>query len=101
MFGRFEALRDALPGFHVDYRERLSDDPAVRWTDRVVPDGTWENNLFQFYLRVMQRLSGDLKMPFQLDRELYRKDDSAVHEALREAVVNALVHADHRGQVAW
>ena len=98
MFGRFEALRDALPGFHVDYRERLSDDPAVRWTDRVVPDGTWENNLFQFYLRVMQRLSGDLKMPFQLDRELYRKDDTAVHEALREAVVNALVHADHRGQ---
>lgn len=98
MFGRFDALRDALPGFHVDYRERMSDDPAVRWTDRVVPDGTWENNLFQFYLRVMQRLSGDLKMPFQLDRELYRKDDTAVHEALREAVVNALVHADHRGQ---
>jgi len=98
MFGRFEALRDALPGFHVDYRERMSDDPAVRWTDRVVPDGTWENNLFQFYLRVMQRLSGDLKIPFQLDRELYRKDDTAVHEALREAVVNALVHADHRGQ---
>ena len=98
MFGRFEALRDALPGFHVDYRERMSDDPAVRWTDRVVPDGTWESNLFQFYLRVMQRLSGDLKIPFQLDRELYRKDDTAVHEALREAVVNALVHADHRGQ---
>lgn len=98
MFGRFEALRDALPGFHVDYRERMSDDPAVRWTDRVVPDGTWENNLFQFYLRVMQRLSGDLKIPFQLDRDLYRKDDTPVHEALREAVVNALVHADHRGQ---
>ena len=98
MFGRFEALRDALPGFHVDYRERMSDDPTVRWTDRVVPDGTWENNLFQFYLRVMQRLSGDLKIPFQLDRELYRRDDTAVHEALREAVVNALVHADHRGQ---
>lgn len=55
MFGRFEALRDALPGFHVDYRERLSDDPAVRWTDRVVPDGTWENNLFQFYVRVTMR----------------------------------------------
>lgn len=98
MFGRFEALREALPGFHVDYRERLSDDPAVRWTDRVVPDGTWENNLFQFYLRVMQRLSGDLKMPLLLARALYRKDDTAVHEALREAVVNTLVHADHRGQ---
>ena len=98
MFGTFDALREALPPYHVDYRERLSADPAVRWTDRVVPDGTWESNLFQFYLRVMQRLSADLKMPFQLDRELYRKDDSVVHEALREAVVNALVHADYRGQ---
>lgn len=53
-------------------------------------------------MRVMQRLSGELKMPFQLDRELYRKDDSAVHEALREAVVSALVHADPTGaRAGW
>ncbi len=98
MFGSFAALREALPAFHVDYRERLSADPAVRWTDRVVPDGTWESNVFQFYQRVVQRLSADLKIPFQLSRELYRKDDTIVHEALREAAVNALVHADYRGQ---
>ena len=98
MFGTFIALRDALPSYHVDYRERLSSDPAVRWTDRVVPDGTWESNLFQFYQRVVQRLSADLKIPFQLDRELYRRDDTIVHEAIREAAVNALIHADHRGQ---
>lgn len=98
MFGTFAALRDALPAFHVDYREKLSADPAVRWTDRVVPDSTWESNVFQFYQRVVQRLSADLKIPFQLDRELYRKDDTIVHEALREALVNALIHADYRGQ---
>jgi ATP-dependent DNA helicase RecG len=98
MFGTFAVLREALPGYHVDYRERLSSDPAVRWTDRLVPDGTWENNLFQFFQRVVQRLSADLKIPFQLDRALYRKDDTIVHEALREAVVNALIHADYRGQ---
>ena len=46
----------------------------------------------------MSKRSINCAQPFQLDRELYRKDDSAVHEALREAVVNALVHADHRGQ---
>ena len=39
MFGTFGALREALPTYHVDYRERLSSDPAVRWTDRLVPDG--------------------------------------------------------------
>lgn len=98
MFGSFTTLREALPSFHVDYREKLSADPAVRWTDRVVPDGTWESNVFQFYQRVVQRLSADLKIPFQLNRELYRKDDTIVHEALREAVVNALIHADYRGQ---
>jgi ATP-dependent DNA helicase RecG len=98
MFGTFAALREALPAYHVDYRERLSSDPAVRWTDRLVPDGTWESNLFQFFQRVVQRLSADLKIPFQLDRRLYRKDDTIVHEALREAVVNALIHADYRGQ---
>lgn len=97
MFGSFEALREALPAYHVDYRERLSSDPAVRWTDRVVPDGTWPGNVFRFYQRVVQRLSADLRIPFQLDRSLYRRDDTIVHEALREAVVNALIHADHRG----
>lgn len=98
MFGTFGALREALPAYHVDYRERLSSDPAVRWTDRLVPDGSWESNLFQFFQRVVLRLSADLKIPFQLDRALYRKDDTIVHEALREAVVNALIHADYRGQ---
>lgn len=53
MFGREQAIRDpaAVPGFQLDYRERFSDDPAIRWTDRLTLDGTWEGNLFQFYQR--------------------------------------------------
>jgi ATP-dependent DNA helicase RecG len=98
MFATFDALREGLPAFHLDYREKLSADPQVRWTDRLVPDGSWQSNAFQFYQRVVQRLAADLKIPFQLSRELYRRDDTIVHEALREAVVNALIHADHHGQ---
>ncbi|MCP4697199.1 MAG: transcriptional regulator [Gammaproteobacteria bacterium] len=97
MFGRDETLREGLPKYHVDYREKLSDDPAVRWTDRLIPDGTWAGNLFQFYFRVIQRLSVDLKVPFQLDAGLFRKDETIVHEAIREALVNALIHADYQG----
>src|SRR5207248_1056858 len=46
MFGKVEAIRDpsALPRYYVDYRERLSDDPEVRWTDRLIPNGIWVAN---------------------------------------------------------
>lgn len=97
MFGSFDALREGLPSYHVDYREKLSTEPGVRWTDRITADGTWQPNLFQFYLRVRQRLGADIKLPFQLDAELVRRGESPAHEALREALVNAMVHADHQG----
>ena len=66
MFGKDEAIRDvaAMPQYHIDYRERLSDDPEVRWTDRITIDGTWTANLFQFYQRVLSRLFANLKVPF-------------------------------------
>lgn len=94
MFGKDSSIRDpeAVPAYFVDYREKL--DPATRWTDRVYPDGTWEANLFQFYLRVWPKLSTGLPVPFQLEGGM-RRDDTPAHEALREAFVNSLIHADY------
>ena len=96
MFGRDETIREGIPKYHVDYQEKLSKDPSVRWTDRLTTDGTWNANLFQFYLRVIQRLAGDLKLPFQLDNDLWRKGETEVHEAIRETLVNAIIHADYQ-----
>ncbi len=98
MFGRDETIREALPQYQIDYRERLSLDPAIRWTDRLTQDGTWPGNLYQFYHRVIQKLSTDLKLPFALDRNMVRTGESTVHVAIREALVNALIHADYQGQ---
>lgn len=97
MFGSDEALREALPQYHVDYREKLSADPEQRWSHRLYPDGTWPANLFQFFLRTILRLTRDLDLPFQLGSDLLRKGETPVHEAIREVLVNALVHADYQG----
>jgi predicted HTH transcriptional regulator len=97
MFGKDTVIREpgAAPNYFVDYREKL--DPATRWTDRVFPDGTWQANLFQFYHRVWPKLASGIPTPFKLEGS-QRKDDSSAHESLREAFVNALVHADYLGE---
>ena len=97
MLGRWPAIHEAAPYYFVDYQERPSEceeNDDKRWLDRVVPDGTWSGNLFDFYRRVVRKLVADLKVPFALKGNV-RQDDTPVHQALREAMVNMLVHADY------
>ena len=97
MFGKDLVIHDpdGAPSFFIDYRERL--DPATRYTDRLYPDGSWEANLFQFYQRALPKMSAGLPLPFALEG-LERLDVTPAHEALREAFVNALSHADYRAE---
>ena len=66
MFGRAEVIRDALPHYMVDYQERPEAKAEKRWIDRLVPDGSWSGNLYDFFRKVYQKLTVDLKVPFQL-----------------------------------
>ena len=94
MFGKELAIRDqdAAPKYFVDYREML--DPETRWSDRIYPDGTWEANLLQFYTRVWSRLAAAVPTPFRLENGV-RRDETPAHVALREALINALIHGDY------
>jgi ATP-dependent DNA helicase RecG len=94
MFGKDEIIREVIPQYLVDYREKLD---SSRYTDRIWSDGSWNANLFQFFEKTLRSLTSDLKLPFQLDENLMRKGISPVHEAVREALVNSLIHADYRG----
>ncbi|MDF2867331.1 MAG: transcriptional regulator [Gammaproteobacteria bacterium] len=96
MFGRERSILDALPWYHVDYQERLSDDPDERWTYRLTVDGKWQANLFNFFFRVYPRLVADLDLPFKLDEYAVRLGETPVHVAVREALVNTLIHADYQ-----
>ena len=96
MFGKEEAITDTecCPNFFPDYREKLLDNPEIRWTNRICPDGTWEANLFQFYLRVLPRLCAVLPKPFILEDNI-RRDETPAHIAVREALVNLCIHTDY------
>lgn len=47
-------------------------------------------------LAVYPRLVDGLNVPFKLDKDAVRLGETHVHEALREALVNTLIHADHQ-----
>ena len=99
MFGRWTSIQEGAPHYFVDYQERPEAKAELRWVDRLVPDGSWSGNLFDFYRRVYRKLVTDLKVPFALKDGL-RQEDTPVHVALREALVNTLVHADYTGRVS-
>lgn len=99
MFGKTDAITDdeCLPNFFPDYRNETSLSDSERWMDRIYPDGTWEANLFQFYLRTLPRLQSFLPKPFTI-KDNQRIDQSPAHVAIREAFVNLCVHPDYKAE---
>lgn len=94
MFGEERAITDEFPKYFLDYREKTSEE--VRWEYRIISsDGTWSGNIFDFYFKIINKITDNLNVPFRTINGI-RQDDTRVHEAVREAVANALIHADYR-----
>lgn len=94
MFGTGQAIREEFSNVFMDYRNETEVTVDVRWNDRITYDGTWENNLFNFFSKVTPKLTEELPKPFKLEG-LQRIDETPVHKAVREAFVNLIIHADY------
>lgn len=94
MFGKGLPIRERFDNFRLDYIDKTNLIPGSRWSDRLTYDGTWENNLYNFFSRVIPKLVSDIKRPFKLEG-ITRIDDTPVHKAIREAVVNMMIHSDY------
>jgi len=94
-FGTDEAILSRYPYFHVDYFDRRGS--AERWKDRVSSgDINYPNmNLLSYYLIVLEKLKETLRDSFELDANLVRKSTKSLEIALREALMNMIVHADY------
>ena len=92
MFGNDYDIVLEFPEYFLDYQEHL--DPSIRWTDRLEStSGTWSGNIFDFFFRVYNKIALGLKVPFQMEG-IRRVDDTPVHKAIREALVNCFTNAD-------
>lgn len=94
MFGTGQAIRERFSNIFMDYRNETEVTLDIRWNDRITYDGTWENNLFNFFTKVTPKLTEDLPKPFKLEG-IQRIDETPVHKAVREAFVNLIIHADY------
>lgn len=93
MFGKGLPIRDRFDNLRMDYIDKTDLIGEQRYSDRLTYDGTWENNLFNFMRMVLPRLTRDLPRPFKMEG-MERKDDTPQHKAVREALTNAIIHAD-------
>ena len=96
-FGKTESIKEVLPYFHLEYLDK-SIVGQERWQDRIVYDGTWgEGNLYNFFNVVIRKLYLSVEKNFQLlEDQKTREEYSGIQIALREMLVNAIIHADYK-----
>ncbi len=97
LLGVFENTieKDLQKRFRMDYIDKSDLIGDQRYSDRITYEGRWENILFNFIRIVIPRLTRDLPRPFRMEGVI-RKDDTPQHKAVREALINAIIHADFR-----
>jgi len=94
MFGKGISIRERFDNIRMDFIDESNLLPGSRWSDRLTYDGTWENNLYNFMRQVTPKLVSGLRRPFKLEG-MVRVDDTPVHKAIREAIVNMMIHSDY------
>ena len=95
MFGYDYSIMSILPNYHLDYFE--FGDNGDNWTYRIsTGTGEFTGNVYHFITGVSIRIS----LMNQRGKEIEgveRTDDTLLMRAQRELLVNAVVHADYRG----
>ena len=93
MFGHEYEIVKEYPAYFLDYREQMESDTCR--TDRIVSSsGDWSGNVYDFYVRVCQKITQGISTPSDPDRG----DPAMIHNALCEALANCLINADYYGR---
>jgi len=94
-FGKYEAIVQRFPRFQLDYFDKGNSLSIQRYDDRV---STLTNrlNIWQFFNSVFPKIMATAKSKFELNDKMERVDDSnSLEVAVREALINTLMHANY------
>jgi predicted HTH transcriptional regulator len=94
----FLGNRDAIERFFPDFRIDLLEIPGTSYTNTKVRY-TFRideyDNLWEYYFECISRLKSKVDVEFKMGNEGFATDVSPGFDALREALVNMLMHSDH------
>lgn len=94
MFGKREIIEKYFPDFRIDLLEipgTSYTDAKLRYTYRLEE----QENLWEYYFACFNRLKQKVDVQFQLTAEGFGQELSPGLEAIREALINMLMHADY------
>ena len=93
-FGKQDDINDLLIDFRIDYLEipgTSYKNSTVRYSFRL----SEEENLFMFYFAIIERLSKKIDIPFKMTASGFSTNIQPQFIAIREALVNLLMHSDY------
>lgn len=107
LFGKYNAIRQIFPAFMLDLI--IKHNPAdENYVDRVYTSFGRRNhpeNIYSFFVEADNKIKSLINNNFQLDGIARRDSGERFYGAIREALVNCLVHADYHSkrsvQIIW
>ena len=94
VLGKEDSIRRVFSSFWVDYMEipgNSYSDAQTRYTFRIQE----QENLWEYYNVLIQRLRNYADNPFRMGENGFAYEDNTQLDALREGLVNMLMHADY------
>lgn len=96
VFGTEDALADAISNYRIEYLEVGGvsyEDAKTKYDFRI----SSEENLMNTFFKIYPRLSQKVEVPFAIS-DGFRQDDPPQLQAIRESLVNLMIHADYFSQ---
>jgi predicted HTH transcriptional regulator len=95
LFGKEDSIRRRFPAYELDIYLVPGDDRiarGIRWNDRKI----YECNLVKTYLDAIEYIKSKIEIPFALAEDhMTRTEEVPIVLALREALVNMIIHRDY------